>query len=263
MRVELIKKYIRCGLYNEARKLIESVDDMDSLMEEDQMSTMDRRDTVSLETNDKKLNSLPLLILLAFLRNEDDAINLSRLLLERGYYLDINDQNGLCALNYAIALRRVKLVNLFLDSFNFELNTYRDCFKNTFLHYIYAVNHSKITERFENIYSKFYNWDVSKFKDMKNCDGLSVQDLYDYSQMLEKEMELKRRRPQTASTLREERYKRNHPIPDLIRFDSSPVSICNFINNIYNSNSTIKSELIFVLNSAKNLAHLHREGITT
>lgn len=38
-------------------------------------------------------------------------------------------------------------------------------------------------------------------------------------------------------------------LPDNFRLDSSPIVICKYINKIYNSNSTMKSELQFVQNN--------------
>jgi hypothetical protein len=136
MALEVIKKHIKTGMFFEARKLIEKVE-IDNLMGSDE----DRR-TQNSNYSDKNADNLPLLVMLSLIKDEETALSLSRLLLEKGYNLSMCDQNGLCALNYAIALKRFKLLELFLSSFNFELNTYRDCYRNTFLHYVFATNNN-------------------------------------------------------------------------------------------------------------------------
>lgn len=103
--MELAKKYVRCGLFQEARKLIEK------------------------EINMNDSSELPLLVMLSLIRDESEAINLSRLLLEKGYCLNTRDSNGLCALNYAIALKKLQLVQLYLTSFNFDLDSHQDRYK--------------------------------------------------------------------------------------------------------------------------------------
>lgn len=110
--MDLAKKYVRCGMFNEARKIIERETDMKE------------------NSNDGGGGGAggggPLLVMLTLLRDQPEALSLSRLLLEKGYRLNTNDSNGLCALNYAIALKKLPFVQLFLASFNFDLPLHRD-----------------------------------------------------------------------------------------------------------------------------------------
>lgn len=133
MSLSLIRKYIQHGLYNEARRLIDIESDINFLMHDDSTDS-------HLSENLNKLDKTPLLIVLVFIKNEGASLALSQLLLEKGYLLDTSDSNGLCAMNYAIALNRVSLVKLYLNLFNVELNEHRDSYRNSFLHYVFAVN---------------------------------------------------------------------------------------------------------------------------
>lgn len=109
--MDLVKKYIRCGLFGEARQLIENDDD----------------DSVMMQMEDENgRTGLPLLIMLALIREEPESLSISRLLIEKGFRLNAVDSNGLCALNYAIALNKLPLVQLFLSSFDFDLHLHRD-----------------------------------------------------------------------------------------------------------------------------------------
>ncbi len=132
MVLDLIRKYIQHGLFNEARHLIEIESDVSFLMQDDETDT---------SLNDAEGPKLPLLIILSLIKDEENAVNLSRLLLEKGYRLDISDKNGLSAMNYAVALNKLNLVTLYLNLFNIELDEHRDCYKNSFLHYAFAVSH--------------------------------------------------------------------------------------------------------------------------
>lgn len=138
MSLSLIRKYIQHGLYNEARRLIDIESDINFLMHDD---SSDSHLSENLDENfNNKLDKTPLLIVLVFIKNEGASLALSQLLLEKGYLLDTSDSNGLCAMNYAIALNRVSLVRLYLNLFNVELNEHRDSYRNSFLHYVFAVN---------------------------------------------------------------------------------------------------------------------------
>lgn len=242
MTLEYIKRYIRTGMYLEARRLIEKEDDIFSLMRDYEPNHND----YEFDHSSKNIDGLPLLVMLSIIKDEENALNLTRILLEKGYHLDLCDKNGLCALNYAIALKRVKLVSLLLDAFDFELNTFRDCYKNSFLHYAFATNSEEIIQKFSDVYSKYYEWNPENFKNISNCDGLSVKDLYDYSQHFKKDNSKRFRklsRPTvTTSSL-------GYSVPECFNLESNPIVICKYINQVYNSNSTMKSELIFVTNS--------------
>ena len=84
MSLDIIKNKVKCGQFEEARKLIEA------------------ESTSRLMSESRQSLDFPLLVMLSLIKNEDAAINLSRLLLEKGYSLNLSDRNGLCALNYAI-----------------------------------------------------------------------------------------------------------------------------------------------------------------
>lgn len=222
MSLEIIKNKVKCGLFEEARKLIE-LESTAKLMNETKQS---------LSTD------FPLLVMLSLVKNEDAAINLSRLLLEKGYSLNLSDRNGLCALNYALVLKRLRLLSLYLESFNFDLNTHHDIFENSFLHYLFAINDKDITKKFASVYSKYYEWDPAKFSKLMNCDGISVQDLVDYYRILDKQT--------YRQTLNDNQYK------VFFQLDSNPITICKFINKMFYTKSTFKLDTAFVLNSMNN-----------
>lgn len=239
MTLPTIKWYIRSGLYNEARKLIEKESNIGSLMND-------------MEKNDSDLNKLPLLVMISLIKDEEKALNLSRLLIEKGYHAELSDRNGLCALNYAISLQRTKLLNLLLNSFHFELDNFRDCYKNTFFHYVYATNNLKIIQQFTNIYSKYYTYGDNLLKKLVNCDGLSVQDLidyFDYTKMVKNYRKLRLSRANTMVHLKSENFEYN--LPQSFKCNSNPIVICNYINHVFNSNSTLKTDLIFVVNNTQ------------
>lgn len=223
MTLDLIKKSIKHGLFQETRRLIEK-EDINILMNE------------SYKSGNVKSNysDLPLMVMVSLIKDEHLAINLSRLLIEKGYEIRICDSNGLCALNYAIALKRHKLISLYLDSFNFELNSYRDIYKNSFLHYVYASNSEAISKKFFEIYSKFYQCDQKNFHKIVNCDGLSVKDLMNYFYFSKNENNSKLKLPMSFN------------------YDSNPIKICKLINEIYYSYFVIKPGVTY-LNSRKNV----------
>lgn len=255
MSLALIKTYIKSGSYREARKLIDNEENVFYLMDDDHLGEEDKT---------------PLLVMLSLLKDEDNAVILSRLLLEKGYFLDKCDKNGLCALNYAIALNRQKLLNLFLTSFNFELDSHRDCYKNTILHYVFAVNNKQMINKFAEIYSKYYEWDINKFKFIKNRDGLSVKDLYDFKltkQYIKVKSLTSGKNYRIMSSYRPfragERIRTTDAskqvqllcLPKSFYLESNPIHICKFINQVfYNSDTTtMNSDLKFIENNIKNL----------
>ena len=79
------------------------------------------------------------------------------------------------------------------------------------------MNNAEIIRNFSDIYTKFYEWDTKSFMDTKNCDGLSVQDLFAYSML--KNNTFKSRTKITN-------------LPEYFANDSNPINICNFINKV-------------------------------
>ena len=57
-----------------------------------------------------------------FLDDEDGAFGLAKMLLENGAKLDFQDEQGLTALSYACILKRKRLVTLFLQFVDYDLN---------------------------------------------------------------------------------------------------------------------------------------------
>jgi len=260
--LSLIKNHIKNGSFREARRLIDNEDDVLSLMGEAEPSNHSQ---ISHHTNQHQDDNIPLLVMLSLVKNEDTAVILSRILLEKGYYLDVKDKNGLCALNYAIALNRIKLLNLFLSSFNFELDSYRDCYKNSFLHYVFAVNNKQVVNKFSEIYSKYYEWDVNKFKFIKNKDGLSVKDVYDYKitkNLLKVKSVTSGRNYRIMSSYRpyrnEDASKSTQLLcmPKSFYLESNPIHICKFINQVFANfeKTNLNADLKFVENNIKNLS---------
>lgn len=116
-------------------------------------------------------------------------------------------------------------------------------------------------DAFRLVYSKYYEWNPDKFKTMVNCDHLSVGDLYEYvknmttttsssstsgQQENPSQME-KMSSPRSWDTSASSFVMTN--LPESFRIDSSPIVICKYINKVYNSNSTLKSEILFVQNN--------------
>lgn len=239
MTLRTIRWYIRSGLYNEARKLIEKETNIESLMND-------------IEKSDADSDNLPLLVMISLIRDEENALSLSRLLIEKGYHAELSDKNGLCALNYAIALQRTKLLTFLLNSFHFELDNYRDCYKNTFFHYVYATDNSQIIQQFTKIYSKYYPFGDNFFKRLVNCDGLSVQDLLEYFDCVKKRKnsrKLRLSRMNTGLNLKTENF--DYKLSESLKCNSNPIVICNYINHVFNSHSTIKTDLVFVINNTQ------------
>ena len=251
-------------MFQEAAKLIEKAD-VSKLMRRDRLESSSQMSSISQPSCDIKspstkraADNLPLLVMLSLIKDEDSALSLSHLLLEKGYNMSMCDVNGLCALNYVIALKRFKLLSLFLNSFNFELNSFHDCYRNTFLHYAFATNNKQVIKQFRDTYSKYYEWNVEKFKQISNCDGLSLKDLNDYFEfMSDRSTYMKHIRNVRSSTaslvssqfLDEEFHMNSYKMPECFKFNSNPIIICNYINKVFNiSNSTIKSELVFLTN---------------
>lgn len=234
MCLDLIRNYIQHGLYNEARRLIDIESDVTYLMNDEDDEER------YVEMDGKKIEKMPLLVILALIKDEENAVSLSRLLLERGYHLDTSDCNGMSAMNYALALNKKRLVELYLNLFNVELNSHRDRYGNCFLHYAFAVDNIDFIKKFAEIYSKFYEWDTNLFVGTKNYDGLSIQDLYTF-------FKLKNSKNYTTRT-------NITNLPDYFKLDSNPIKICKFINRIYYSNSTKNTELLFVTNTARILS---------
>ena len=164
MVLKELKKLIQYGFLAEARQLIDQADMNDILYE---------------EINDS-VHELPLLIYCTLINNENSAYNLCISLIEKGYNVNLTDINGLCALNYAIIFDRAKLVELFLNTFDFNLNRLHDRYGNSILHYVFAKNNDNIISLFTNMYKKYYSWNEKFLSNIKNCDSLSVLDLYNY-----------------------------------------------------------------------------------
>jgi hypothetical protein len=246
MTLELIMKNIKCGMFQEARRLIEKEPNINVLMqikEKNKRNALRRQhSTCNAETDESNLEQMPLLVILSLIRDTEIALNLSRLLLEKGYCLSLCDKNGLCAVNYAIALKRLELISLYLDSFNFELNKHKDLYENSLLHYAYASNNENIIRQFANVYAKYYDWNPSSFKAIVNKDGISVQDIIDHNSFLSMN-----HLNSAINNINNNHH--NYSIPDRLYADSNPILICNFINNIYNSHSTMKSEVKFIMNN--------------
>jgi len=170
MILKLIKRHLKYGLFYEARCLIEQQRDAMGLLNEEYDS-------------DPNENDLPLLIMSTLINDENSAFNLCSLLIEKGYNVNFCDVNGLCALNYAIIFERVKLVKLFLNTFDFNLDSSFDCYNNCLLHYVYAIDNTDITKMFTKIFKKYYETDLNLLKKYQNRDGLSAYDLYQYAKM--------------------------------------------------------------------------------
>lgn len=134
------------------------------------------------------------------------------------------------------------------------------------MHYAFANSSPAIIDAFKLVYSKYYEWKPENFKTIVNCDGLSVGDLYDllieskqvesidqgtsqmnipfsYSSSSTKTDALLRRWDTSLATF-------SMPnLPENFRIDSSPIVISKYINKVYNSNSTLKAEILFIQNN--------------
>ena len=145
MELEKVKKLICHGLISEARQLIEQYT----------IGTFNNDFFVQKDTNE---GNLPLMTICVLINKESTAYNLCASLIEKGYKVNSMDNNGLCALNYAIIFEREMLVDLFLKTYDFNLDKLNDCYKNSLLHYVYAVNNKSIIFSVLTVYKKYYNW---------------------------------------------------------------------------------------------------------
>ena len=259
MALKTLKKCIQYGFLTDARQIIENVDINDILYD---------------ELNNTDDDTLPLLILCTLINNENTAYNLCVDLIEKGYKVNLKDINGLCALNYAIIFDRSKLCELFLKSFDFNLNLIHDCYKNSLLHYVFAKNNDHIINLFTTIYKKYYSWNDKILSNMKNCHGLSVMDLYNYyidKLKISDNAEISKRKAiMRSNTISDEKYFklkqnisqnrlltasnnkrsffRGDTISDSFGYtdecffrNSNPIFIIKHLNQMYNSKLTIKT----------------------
>lgn len=251
MALKELKKLILYGYLSEARQLIEQISDINDILDE--------------EDNDED-NELPLLIFCTLINNENSAYNLCIGLIEKGYNVNITDVNGLCALNYAIIFDRVKLVELFLNTFDFNFNRLYDRHGNSVLHYVFARNNDHIVSLFTNMYKRYYSWNDKFLSSIKNCDGLSVLDLYNYyidalklgdngeitnrnsTKLFKSKSAINGRRPLTA-ILNKERTNSNDDCnhatfssynQNFYR-NSNPIFIAKHIKQLYDSKLTMKT----------------------
>ena len=99
----------------------------------------------------------------------------------------------------------------------FEKKNFKKKFLFFFHHYLQG-NNLEIIKKFFEVYSKFYEWNASLFQRTKNCDGLTIQDLYTYTKLRNS----KNFTPRTNIT----------NLPEYFKRDSNPISICKFINQV-------------------------------
>lgn len=107
------------------------------------------------------------------------------------------------------------------------------------MHYAFASASPEIIDAFKLIYSKYYKWNQEKFKKMVNCDGLSVADLKEYADLV---IDFRKQGILNRSAA-------SFQMSESFKLDSSPIVICKYINKVYNSNSTLKAEIVFVQNN--------------
>jgi hypothetical protein len=239
MVLKELKKFIQYGFLAEARQLIDQADIND----------------ISYEEINDSIHELPLLIYCTLINNENSAYNLCISLIEKGYNVNLTDINGLCALNYAIIFDRAKLVELFLNTFDFDFFRLHDRYGNSILHYVFAKNNDIIISLFTNMYKKYYSWNEKFLSSVKNCDGLSVLDLYNYyidalklcdAENSKKTVSLKSRNDRSLTAVGNKRQ----PVND----ESNQTSFSSFNKNFFRS-----SNPIFII---KNIKQMYNSKLT-
>jgi ankyrin repeat protein len=199
MVLNLIKMKLKRGQYRDVCYIIEKLDDISILMPNVKQGSQNNWWTnipeESIKLNKFDENDIPLLIWFVFIQDEDTAVTLCELILEKGYHLDAHDSNSLCAIHYAMALKRKKLTKLFWLTFQFELNNYLDFYGNTFMHYAYATNNKSIIDDTIKVFTKYYSWDEKKDNlKIKNKNDLTIQDIIYFNSLklrANEEMEFK------------------------------------------------------------------------
>ncbi|XP_071952717.1 uncharacterized protein [Antedon mediterranea] len=84
------------------------------------------------------------LITCCFIEQEDWAVGIARMLLEKEAKIGLTDRNGRNALIHACIYQRNKLISLFLKAIDYDLD-HRDCYGNTALFYAASCGNVKIT----------------------------------------------------------------------------------------------------------------------
>lgn len=100
------------------------------------------------------------LINCAFIGDEEWAVGLARLFIEKGAAISLRDKSGLNALHYAVVQEKRRLVQLYLSALDFNINA-SDKYGNTALHYASSVGNVDIIRDLLITYSK-YGLNVNK-----------------------------------------------------------------------------------------------------
>lgn len=113
------------------------------------------------------------LIYCTFIKDDNWALSIAQNLLEHGADLQICDLKGLTALHYCCTFNKHKLLNLFLNSLDFDLLNTFDLNGNTCLHYATRFCHLKCIRLILNKCKQYNSIDV----DLRNSYGFRPSDL--------------------------------------------------------------------------------------
>jgi hypothetical protein len=119
------------------------------------------------------------LILSTFIKDEKWSFNVAQNLLEYGASLKITDVNRLNGLHYCCAFGNEKLLNLFLNSLDFDITNSLDMNGNSCMHYaLRSHSLSCVQLLLENYYTNLKDPDlILKKINQKNIFGLKLSDL--------------------------------------------------------------------------------------
>ena len=105
------------------------------------------------------------LIELCFIDNEDKAVDLARKLIERGAQVELTDSKGITPLSYACLLGKRKLVFLFTEFVDYDLNAADSDFNTALFHAVTNGDKTIVKEIVKKL--KQYGLSVDK----ENCHG--------------------------------------------------------------------------------------------
>ncbi|CAF0730046.1 unnamed protein product [Brachionus calyciflorus] len=126
--------------------------------------------------NEKENYSRSSLIYTTFIKDDKWAENISYNLLENGADLSKSDSKGLTAIHYSCAFGRDNLLDIFLNSVDFDLSCSLDNNGNNCLHYAIRSHNLKCVNL---LIKKFKSSNFSKSINIKNKLGLRPSDIED------------------------------------------------------------------------------------
>lgn len=106
------------------------------------------------EVNERDENRCTPLIHCAMIEDEQWAVGIARMLIEKGATIGLRDKKGLNALHYACIHNRLALVKIYLSAIDFNVNQ-GDSLGNTALHYAVTVGNTEMVKQLLEILVKY------------------------------------------------------------------------------------------------------------